>query len=293
MKIVGGLQLATLTGAEIGALARPVVQRSDGPVIYVDHADTETLRNKYQSDPYVDTSAIVDVGGVWGKNTLLEALGKKVDYIVASHVIEHVPDLITWLCELVAALKPGGEIRLVIPDKRFTFDFKRRVTVLADVTPAYQARTRRPLPDQVLDFARYYTLIDAADRWRGKGFDTPTEFTLQQAQAFASDAASGTYRDVHCWVFTPASFASLMRDLVGAGLIAVQCSQFYDTELGDMEFFVQIKAGSDLSSWQEMERQCTDWERTLIRRFHPRVMRHRLQATFPRAASVIRRIVRR
>lgn len=45
-KLIGDLDIPKLTGLEIGPLCRPVVRRSDGKVLYVDHADTETLCGK-------------------------------------------------------------------------------------------------------------------------------------------------------------------------------------------------------------------------------------------------------
>ncbi|MPW20588.1 methyltransferase domain-containing protein [Paraburkholderia sp. CNPSo 3157] len=81
-------------------------------------------------NPSVDVDKIVETDAIWGKRTLAETLKRPVDFIVASHVIEHVPDLITWLRELSHALRPGGQVRLAIPDKRFTFDLLRRETEL-------------------------------------------------------------------------------------------------------------------------------------------------------------------
>src|SRR5258708_2170191 len=100
-KLIAGLELKESVGMEIGALCRPVVTRSDGEILYIDHTDSQSLREKYRADPDVNIAEIVDVDGIWGSNTLSDAIGgRKVDYIIASHVIEHVPDLITWLSEL-------------------------------------------------------------------------------------------------------------------------------------------------------------------------------------------------
>lgn len=292
-KILAGLDLKSMTGAEIGALSRPVVRREDGAVLYVDHADTDTLRAKYRDDPLVDTFAIVDVSGVWGDKTLLEALGTKVDYIVASHVIEHVPDLVTWINELVSAMTDRGEIRLVVPDKRFTFDFRRRETVLSDVIPAYEARARAPMSAQVLEFALNMTPVSPADRWLGKGDSAPTRYTPDQARGYAEDSVNHTYKDVHCWVFTPASFARLMFEMNAAGLIELECAMFYDTMPGQLEFIVGLRRGSNARSWRKMEEQCRDWERDRLVRFHPRVVRGLIAGSFPNLASQVKRLIRR
>lgn len=127
-KIIGGLNLKCMDGIEIGPLCRPVVTKEESRVIYVDHADADELRKKYAKQPTVDITQIVDIDAVWGGATLRQAVGHgfNVDYVVASHVIEHVPDLIGWLEELSSVLRDGGEVKLAVPDKRFTFDYLRR-----------------------------------------------------------------------------------------------------------------------------------------------------------------------
>ncbi|MEX3900116.1 methyltransferase domain-containing protein [Paraburkholderia sp. BR10954] len=49
----------------------------------------------------------------------------KFDYVIASHVIEHVLDLVGWVHSLLAALKHAGRIVLAVPDRRYTFDYVR------------------------------------------------------------------------------------------------------------------------------------------------------------------------
>jgi len=66
-KLVGGLNLATARRIEIGPLCRPIVDKAESQVLYVDHADTESLRRKFASDPNVDVDKIVDIDGVWGE----------------------------------------------------------------------------------------------------------------------------------------------------------------------------------------------------------------------------------
>ena len=46
-KLLGGMALSRLVSAEIGPLHNPLVAKSEGHVIYVDHTDAESLRKKY------------------------------------------------------------------------------------------------------------------------------------------------------------------------------------------------------------------------------------------------------
>lgn len=58
-KLLGGLDISRMRGLEIGPLMTPLVCKDDGDILYVDHADTETLRAKYACVPGVDLARIV------------------------------------------------------------------------------------------------------------------------------------------------------------------------------------------------------------------------------------------
>jgi hypothetical protein len=56
--LLSGLNLATSRGIEIGPLDRPVIDKAENQVLYVDHTDTEGLRRNYASDPNVNVDYI-------------------------------------------------------------------------------------------------------------------------------------------------------------------------------------------------------------------------------------------
>lgn len=255
-KLLHGISVQNSVGVEIGALCRPFLNRDDGEVIYVDHADTVTLQEKYRNDPDVQPDKIVYVDAVWGENTLFEAIGKKVDYVVASHVVEHVPDLIGWFKELQSILVNGGEVRLIIPDKRFTYDYLRHETRLPDVVYAHLIKARAPQPHVVHEYVMNVVKLDGSLAWRGQVDDRMLEYhhPLQHAENCALNVLrNGKYHDVHCWVFTPCSFGLLMADLATRGLITFECTDFFDTEPDTNEFFVGLRPTNNIerakSSW--------------------------------------------
>lgn len=53
-----------------------------------------------------------------------------LDFVIASHVLEHMPFPLTALRAWYQVLAPGGALLLKIPDKRYTFDVKRKRTEL-------------------------------------------------------------------------------------------------------------------------------------------------------------------
>ena len=102
-------------GLELGPLDRPIMAKRDGfDVQIVDYLDTEALREKYNSDdhPDVDPSAIEEVDFVSHGESLSELIGEEgvFDWVLASHVIEHIPDLVTFLQDVARILRPDGRL---------------------------------------------------------------------------------------------------------------------------------------------------------------------------------------
>jgi len=182
--MLGGLNLATARGIEIGPLCRPIVDKAESQVLYVDHADTESLRRKFASNPNVDVDKILDIDGVWGEQSLQDCLGDRADfdYVIAFHVMEHVPDLVGWLNEIDQVLRPGGLLCLAIPDRRYTFDYNRRSSGLADVIEAFVRKNRRPTPVQIFDALSKAAMVDLDEAWEGRRGPLQTRAPGNQAR---------------------------------------------------------------------------------------------------------------
>jgi SAM-dependent methyltransferase len=242
-RMLSGLDLPRMSGLEIGPLDKPLVRKSEGNVLYVDHVDAAYLRDRHKNNPKVNTDNIVEIDGIWGEKTLAEAIGteNKLDYVVASHVVEHVPDLISWLQEIHAVLKPEGSLRLAVPDKRYTFDYDRDPSKLCDALDAYIRKARAPLPRMILDFFLAARRVDLKEAWKGPLDVSKLERhqTDENALKMARLALeTGSYHDVHCWVFTPVSFARLMVKLGELELLSFGCQDMTTTLENQLEFYV-------------------------------------------------------
>jgi len=234
------------SGLEIGALHAPILRKPDYDVLYVDYATTDVLRAN-QIDPAIDRGAIVNVDIVWGETPLRDAVGRTVDFIAASHVIEHVPDLIGWLQELRAVLRAGGVLGLAVPDKRFTFDALRQDSTLAQAVEAYVAGYRRPSLRQVFDVAALGIEVDSAKVWSGEFDARAARPEVQGRLASALQLTRGLhrkprYQDAHCWVFTPAAFLDLIEDFAVLDLFPFHLAAFHPTPDGGTEFYVRLTA---------------------------------------------------
>jgi len=243
-----------MRGLEIGPLAAPVVRKSDGPVLYVDHADAAALRRKYASDEGMQgrLDQIVDVDFVLTPGqSLTDAVrsGAPYDYVIASHLIEHIPDLVSWLAEIAGLLAPDGVLSLVIPDKRYSFDINRAPTDISQVVDAYLRRLTRPSYQQIYDFFSR-AINGSVDRdavWAGTAeysgvVRTDCEDPDVTAFQYSQDAlASDEFVDIHCHVFTPGSFLDIYEKLVRLGLVDFEVSRIFGTERNTLEFHVSLR----------------------------------------------------
>jgi predicted SAM-dependent methyltransferase len=140
-------------GLEIGPSHNPILPKRDGyDVETVDHLDQQGLIEKYR-DHGIDLSRIEPVDYVWTGGSLLELVGdrQRYDWIVAAHVIEHVPDVVGFLQQCLALLKPDGVLSLVIPDRRYSFDYLRFPSSVGSLLQAHLEKRKRHSPGQLVD----------------------------------------------------------------------------------------------------------------------------------------------
>lgn len=244
-KLLAHIDPATQKGVEIGALTRPVITHQMGAVRYVDHATTEELKVKYSQTAGIDVNALVHVDYVWGDKRLAELMQEEMpfDYVLASHVIEHVPNFIGWLKEIHAILKPGGILSLAVPDQRYCFDYYRCPTTAADVIDPYLRNDRKPSPRNIFDHFASVVSYHNSLVWMTAPQTKELVPIHSEAQAWEKARHSieqNLYIDVHCWVFTPLSFFNLLRTLIHVNLFDFKVKQFFETE--GCEFFVSLEA---------------------------------------------------
>ncbi|SFI82211.1 Methyltransferase domain-containing protein [Phyllobacterium sp. CL33Tsu] len=220
---------ATGIGLEIGALDNPCALRSVGKVYYADYCSTDNLRRNHQHTPTVNVQNIVDVDFITDGGPLARVVPNNLrfDYVIASHVIEHVPDIISWLCDVGDVLRQGGVLSLIIPNKEKTFDSRRSVSEEKDFYGAFIQKQTRPSPTQVFDSFRWHER-------EGKLVHT-LDYAIDKAMQSVND-----YVDCHCWVFTPQTFFHEIGMMAHTGRIPFKLDVVTLTPRDEIDMFARL-----------------------------------------------------
>lgn len=233
-------------GLEVGPLHAPVVPRTTGDVRYVDVHDRTGLQDAYRSHegfPLADIEAPDFVLlGPDGMRTLPEAAAPAAPFawVVASHVVEHVPDVIGWLAEVAEVLADDGLLLLAVPDRRLCFDAERHPTTVGDMLLAHRAGDVRPSVRAVYDHFSRCVHINPLHIWHdGSPGERMygTDFVLDKV----AQAERGEYVDCHVWVWTPAGFVEQLAELAALDLLDFVVDAVVDPDVDDIEFFVRLR----------------------------------------------------
>lgn len=211
---------------EVGASFRPLVPKRDGwRTCIVDHDTREALAAKYAKSG-ADISLLEEVDIVWKAGPLHEAFPPEIlgsfDALIASHVLEHLPDLVSFLESARLLVKPDGTLVFALPDHRWCFDFFRPPTLAGEVLLANREKRIRHSAATLFNEIAYSVTHDGKIGW-GAG-ETVGELSFfhefDKAKQVFDIVCSGdsNYRDAHAWQFTPSSFELLILDLSLAGV---------------------------------------------------------------------------
>lgn len=230
-------------GLEIGPSINPVTSKKKGfNVEIIDHATADELRKKYRNHPD-RISNIEEVDYVWQGEPLTELIGQseKYDYVIASHVIEHVPDLVSFLAQCELLLKANGALSLIIPDKRYCFDHFRWPSSTGDVLQAYAEKRIRHSPSIVFDYFSNVVQMNGSHVWTEETEvgDFSYIHTIEHAkQLWRIAQTNDEYLDIHSWCFTPSSFKLILHDLNSLGLTRLKEECSFSTT--GCEFYVTL-----------------------------------------------------
>ncbi len=127
-----------LLGCEIGAGASPIPGLDPAP-IYV--------------DCFKAFGAAPNPADYYGHACSLPFHDHTLDYVVASHVLEHVANPVAALAEWYRVVRPGGLLYLVVPNRRAAWDRDRELTPVAHLLDDFVAGTTARDTTHIDEFA--------------------------------------------------------------------------------------------------------------------------------------------
>lgn len=247
----------SMKGIEIGPFYSPLVPKSEGwettVVDFTDGAALRELARTHNSEAIrARASAIEDVDIVWRGEPLSELClplsPTGYDFILASHVIEHLPDLIGFFRDASRLLRPDGVVSLAVPDRRRCFDVFKTPSNTTQVLAAHRLGLRRHSPETMWEAWACSAGSAGRGSWckgdeREVVLNDDLESCYERYQAYLAEEGrpDAPYVDAHAWRFTPASFELTMLELSALGLVDFVIHRLNPTH--GAEFIVQMRRG--------------------------------------------------
>ncbi len=188
------------SGLEIGPLHQPLALPAHAHARYVDRMSVADLRREY---PELVDWDLTEVDIVDDGETLATVAEESQDFIVANHFLEHTENPIGTILTHLGKLKPGGVLFYAVPDKRFTFDFRRPVTPIEHMVADYERGGEISRAEHYEEWCRL--VLDESGEVRS-GDEQPQE---EWVQSWARRIEASKY-SIHMHVWTEADFLRLI-----------------------------------------------------------------------------------
>jgi SAM-dependent methyltransferase len=184
-------QLLQGSGVELGPGNLPFPVPYTAHVVYVDRCKPDSFAALFpefagsESDgefPAIDVYADLDTDGL---SAFADA---SQDFVVCSHVLEHLAAPLALMDEMHRVLKPGGVLILLLPDRRRTFDRYRASTSLDHLIREHRNGVRTVDDDHLFDFI---TLAEPFTAYTHR----PDDWTRDRFYVWHRERSI----HVHCW----------------------------------------------------------------------------------------------
>ena len=237
-------------------------------VKYFEVADAETLRKTsvQANRPFNNVPEKIDFVSPNGD---LDIIDETFDIVVSVHVIEHCPDLVKHFQSVSRLLKAGGLYILVVPDKRYCFDYYHPESTINEVIDAFVAKRRFPRLSNVLNLILTATHNNAVLHWLGEhgerygyrdsSFNSESkieimgEYFFDDGQGISREKVlniirkyiealnTDHYISTHNWRFTPDSFGYIVNVLNALEFIDLSLYRLCHTIWGRFEFVTMLE----------------------------------------------------
>ena len=199
----------------------------------------------------------------------LSVVDETFDIVYSVHVVEHCPDLVKHFQDVSRILNKGGLYVLIVPDKRYCFDYYHSESTLSEVIDAFVAERKIPRLADVINIAYTRTHNDPVLHWLGEhgerygyrnaqlepdakaeimgeyffddGKGVNLDNCLHFVEKYVEALNEGEYISTHCWRFTPNSFRYIMNLLNALRFIDLSLYRCCHTVWGRLEFVAMLE----------------------------------------------------
>jgi FkbM family methyltransferase len=262
-------------GLELGPDVNPVFRKSEGcRVKYLEATGTNALRERCIKTG-IDPSKVETIDFILDRGkTLAEMVGSEApfDYVLTSHVIEHIPNLVAHFNEVAEVLTERGCYALVVPDRNLCFDCTKPLSTLGHILESYVYGWQIASLASMIDEMRYSASCATPDALiPAEGGSGGWRYMPNQTVA---PKYENRYRQItniitrpeqqlaawfgHQWRFSPRSFVSIMSDLNKLGLVGLHIEAIRPT--GFMDFIVILRKGGEPAPLSELVAQIGDYK---------------------------------
>jgi SAM-dependent methyltransferase len=192
-------------GIEVGPGSNPFPVPAGATVRYADRWTPDEAKRLYPEVPgaeFPEPDVVID----FDVDGLARFAAGSLDFVVASHVLEHLADPLGFLVEMHRVLRPGGTAVVLLPDRRRTFDKTRPPTTLAHLVDDHACGVTRVSDEHVEEFL-VHADEGTSDEYAPPGLSRDEFFDWHRLRSM----------HVHCWSedeFHPV----LLYSVVGLGL---------------------------------------------------------------------------
>jgi SAM-dependent methyltransferase len=139
-------------GIELGPGHVPFPVPEGVTVRYVDRWQPEDNRSLFPELGDEPGFPVPDVVVNLDTDRLSAFADQSQDFVIASHVLEHMANPLAMLVDIYRVLKPGGLLVLLLPDRHETFDREREPTPLLHLVDEYRRDVRVVDDAHIIDF---------------------------------------------------------------------------------------------------------------------------------------------
>ena len=149
----GGLTRHVLgSGLEVGPGHNPLVESSScRSVRYVDRWEPERLAELFpdlEGAVFPKPDVVLDLN----RDALAPIPDESEDFVICSHVLEHLANPLRVVVDIHRVLRPGGTLLILLPDRRRTFDQHRLPTTAEHVVADFEADVVEVDDDHIVEF---------------------------------------------------------------------------------------------------------------------------------------------